>query len=69
MKFDMYHHGSLRNDLIDKGLILLNSDMIKNFSLRKVVSMFGVSNDAPYRHFKDKDELIQAIPYEQSTHY
>jgi AcrR family transcriptional regulator len=56
-----YHHGFLEKDLIEKGLQLLNSVGLEAFSLRKVADMCGVSHAAPYRHFKNKEELIHAI--------
>ncbi len=56
-----YHHGDLKQELIHNGLLLLNKEGIEGFSLRKVASMCGVSHNAPYKHFKDKDELINEI--------
>ena len=56
-----YHHGDLKQELIDNGLLLLNKEGIEGFSLRKVASMCGVSHNAPYKHFKDKDGLINEI--------
>lgn len=59
-----YHHGGLKKDLLNKGLQLLNQEGYKSFSLRKVANMCGVSHSAPYKHFKNKDELISAIALE-----
>lgn len=56
-----YHHGDLKKELIHNGLLLLNKEGIDGFSLRKVASMSGVSHNAPYKHFKDKDDLINEI--------
>ena len=56
-----YHHGSLKSDLMEKGLQLLSSAGYEAFSIRKVADMCGVSHAAPYRHFKSKEELISAI--------
>lgn len=61
MNKDKYHHGFLRDDLIEKGLQLINSVGLEAFSLRKVADMCGVSQTAPYRHFKNREELIYAI--------
>lgn len=66
MTKDKYHHGTLKKDLIIKGLELLNKEGFASFSLRKVASMCGVSHTAPYKHFKDKEELIEAISFEVS---
>ncbi len=56
-----YHHGDLKSQLILEGLKLLDRDGYDGFSLRKVAALCGVSQTAPYRHFKNKDELIAAI--------
>ncbi len=56
-----YHHGDLKLELIRKGLTLLSQEGYAAFSLRKVAAACGVSQTAPYRHFKDKDELVRAI--------
>lgn len=56
-----YHHGDLRNTLIRSGLGLLVSDGISQLSLRKVAKKAGVSEAAPYRHFKNKQCLLAAI--------
>lgn len=61
MNRENYHHGDLKQELIDKGLLLLNREGVEKFSLRKVASMCGVSHTAPYKHFKDKEELIEGI--------
>lgn len=56
-----YHHGDLKQTMIDNGFILLNKEGVEGFSLRKVAAMCGVSHTAPYKHFRDKEELIYAI--------
>ena len=61
MNRENYHHGDLKQELIDKGLLLLNREGAEKFSLRKVAGMCGVSHTAPYKHFKDKEELIEGI--------
>ena len=58
---DSYHHGNLRSALINAGIKLINEEGKANLSLRKVASLCDVSHSAPYAHFKDKDELIEAI--------
>ena len=59
-----YHHDNLKNNLVEEGLKQLNEVGYENFSLRKVAKACGVSHTAPYRHFKNKDELIIAITIE-----
>lgn len=58
---DSYHHGNLRQALIDAGLKIINEEGVANLSLRKTAALCEVSHAAPYAHFKDKDELIEAI--------
>src|SRR6266567_1041732 len=56
-----YHHGDLRNALIQAGLELLAEGGVQELDLRKVARRAGVSHAAPYRHFADKQALIAAI--------
>src|SRR5207244_8609625 len=56
-----YHHGDLRNALIQVGLELLAEGGAAALDLRKVARKAGVSHAAPYRHFADKQALIAAI--------
>ena len=50
-----YHHGNLRKELIEKGIKMINSTGEEKLSLRKLAVECGVSNAAPYTHFKNKD--------------
>ncbi len=59
-----YHHGGLRQALIDAGLAILNEENVLALSLRKVAKRADVSHTAPYRHFKDKSDLLAAIAEE-----
>jgi AcrR family transcriptional regulator len=59
-----YHHGDLRNALIQSGLELLAEGGAQELDLRKVARRAGVSHAAPYRHFADKQALIAAITEE-----
>ena len=58
---DTYHHGNLREALIEAGIRIINESGEDALSLRKVASACDVSHAAPYAHFKDKNELIEAI--------
>lgn len=58
---DNYHHGDLRNALIETGIQIVNECGEKGLSLRKLASACGVSNAAPYAHFAGKEELIEAM--------
>lgn len=61
METKPYHHGDLRRSLIETGLELIHEEGEEKLSLRKVAARCGVSNAAPYAHFKNKDEFIGAI--------
>jgi AcrR family transcriptional regulator len=56
-----YHHGDLRRALIDAARRLLESEGPSALSLRAVAREAGVSPAAPYHHFKDKGELLDAV--------
>jgi AcrR family transcriptional regulator len=56
-----YHHGDLKNALIQAGAEILSKEGVGGLSLRKVASRAGVSHAAPYAHFADKQALIAAI--------
>ena len=56
-----YHHGNLKNALIEAGIEILAEEGIGALSLRKVAKQAGVSHAAPYSHFADKQALIAAI--------
>jgi AcrR family transcriptional regulator len=56
-----YHHGDLRNALLQAGLALLAEEGIAGLDMRKVARAAGVSHAAPYRHFADKQALLAAI--------
>src|SRR6185369_5283320 len=59
-----YHHGDLKNALIQAGVEILAKDGVGGLSLRKVALKAGVSHSAPYAHFTDKQALIAAISTE-----
>jgi AcrR family transcriptional regulator len=59
-----YHHGDLKNALIEAGAEILLKEGVGGLSLRKVARQAGVSHSAPYAHFADKQALIAAISTE-----
>ncbi len=58
---DSYHHGDLRNTLISIATQLLTQHGVAGLSLRSVAKEAGVSHAAPYRHFRDKTDLLESI--------
>ncbi|MGB5260759.1 MAG: TetR/AcrR family transcriptional regulator [Gammaproteobacteria bacterium] len=58
---DGYHHGDLKNALLSAAEGLLRTQGTGGLSLREVARLAGVSHTAPYRHFKGKDALLQAL--------
>ena len=56
-----YHREGLKNLLIEKGIEIVNTDGVQSFSLRKAAAACKVSHAAPYSHFHNKEELLNAM--------
>ena len=56
-----YHREGLKNLLIEKGIEIVNTDGVQSFSLRKAAAACKVSHAAPYSHFRNKEELLNAM--------
>jgi AcrR family transcriptional regulator len=56
-----YHHGNLREVLLDSAIQLIAEVGPAGFTLRELARRAGVSHNAPYRHFHDRDELMAAV--------
>ena len=56
-----YHHGNLRAALVDAGAELARANGPDGVVLREVARRTGVSHNAAYRHFADRDELLGEI--------
>ena len=59
-----YHHGDLRQALVDASLALIAEEGFGALSLREVARRAGVTHAAPYRHFADKEALLAAVAEE-----
>lgn len=59
-----YHHGNLRAALIEAGLQALEKADANELSLRAIARDVGVSANAAYRHFADKNGLLSAMAAE-----
>jgi AcrR family transcriptional regulator len=58
-----YHHGDLSRALVDAARRILEAEGPAALSLRAVAREAGVSPAAPYHHFKDKTELMEAVAH------
>jgi AcrR family transcriptional regulator len=56
-----YHHGNLRQALLDHGVALARAGGPDAVVLRDVQRLAGVSNSAAYRHYADRQELLGAV--------
>ena len=56
-----YHHGNLKNTILDEVLELLNFKNFDEISFRSISRNIGVVSSAPYNHFKDKKHLIKEV--------
>jgi AcrR family transcriptional regulator len=56
-----YHHGNLREALIDAALMLLAEKGPQGFTIAEAARLAGVSSAAPYRHFRDAAALLAAV--------
>lgn len=56
-----YHHGHLEETLLNTAIQLIGEVGPAGFTLREVARRAGVSHNAPYRHFADRDKLLAAV--------
>jgi AcrR family transcriptional regulator len=56
-----YHHGNLREALIHAALELIARKGTAGFTFAEAARFAGVSPAAPYRHFRDRDELMASV--------
>lgn len=59
-----YHHGNLSHALVEQAIKLLEEEGIAALSLRRTAKEAGVSQAAPYAHFKNKKALLTAVANE-----
>ena len=59
-----YHHGDLRTELLSVVRDLVEEKGPDGFSIAQAARLAGVSTAAPYKHFKDKSELLCALVME-----
>ncbi len=56
-----YHHGDLKGALLEAIRQLIERDGPDGFSIAEACRMAGVSTAAPYKHFKDRDDMLRGI--------
>ncbi|MGV8996253.1 MAG: TetR/AcrR family transcriptional regulator [Parvibaculaceae bacterium] len=64
-----YHHGNLRQSLLDRAAHVIAEQGIESLSLRALARDLGVSHAAPARHFADKNELLRALATEGNDRF
>jgi AcrR family transcriptional regulator len=56
-----YHHGNLKEALLRAALELIAKKGPAGFTFAEAARWAGVSPAAPYRHFRDRDELLASV--------
>ena len=56
-----YHHGNLREALVEAALRLIREKGPAGFTIAEAARAAGVSPAAPYRHFRDRDALMADV--------
>ena len=56
-----YHHGNLKEELISCASAMCERDGYTKLSIRSLAKESNVSQTAPYRHFKTKQDLYAAV--------
>lgn len=57
---DKYHHGNLKQEIIEKSIEVISKEGYDHVSLRQIASRCNVSHNAIYRHFENKEDLLKA---------
>jgi len=59
-----YHHGDVPRALMEAALKSIREHGVERLSLRAIARDVGISQTAPYRHFKDKTDLLVKLAAE-----
>ncbi|MGR3433788.1 MAG: TetR/AcrR family transcriptional regulator [Shimia sp.] len=59
-----YHHGDLRAGLVEATRRIVDAQGAEHVSMSAACRAAGVSTAAPYKHFKNKEELLEAVTFE-----
>ena len=63
-----YHHGNLREALLQASLTILDNEGIESVGIRQVAKLVGVAHSAPANHFKNKSALLTALNIHNVSH-
>ncbi|MEM6480877.1 MAG: TetR/AcrR family transcriptional regulator, partial [Pseudomonadota bacterium] len=61
LRKDRYHHGDLRECLIEATRRLVEDKGADRFSVSEACRLAGVSTAAPYKHFRDRNDMLVAM--------
>jgi len=56
-----YHHGNLKESLIQTALEMVKTHGVEGITLREIGSRLGTSRSAIYRHFENKEALMKQV--------
>lgn len=56
-----FHHGDLKNEIIKQGLKIIAKKGFKAVELKDIAKACGVSTPSIYRHFNNKDSLMESL--------
>lgn len=56
-----YHHGNLRETFLEAAFRRVDAEGVDSLNVRELAREIGVSSAAPFRHFKDKRVLLEAV--------
>lgn len=59
-----YHHGDLKRALLEAAFEMLDAEGTDGLGLRELARKVGVSPAAPYRHFRSRQALLEAVAIE-----
>ncbi|WP_460889371.1 TetR/AcrR family transcriptional regulator [Promicromonospora xylanilytica] len=62
-----YHHGNLRQAVLDRAALVLRERGVSGISLRELTADIGVSHSAPRRYFADRQALLDGLAAEGFT--
>jgi AcrR family transcriptional regulator len=68
IKVSNYHHGNLREKIIQTAFELLDDEGIEAVGIRKIARVLEVAHSAPANHFKNKQTLLTALATESFRH-